>query len=95
MMIPVPQVEPISSLRRDHVAVMNKLRKGPVFLAQRGALTAALVSIEEWNRAAQRLQELEWREEARRASQEACEGNEPDMSYNEFMSELSAYHARS
>jgi hypothetical protein len=74
---------------------MNKLKKGPVFLAQRGTLTAALVSIEEWNRAAQRLQELEWREEARRAAKEAREGNEPDMSYDEFMSELSDYRARS
>jgi len=53
-----PQVEPISNLRREHNAVLSKLEKGPVFLSQHGALTAALVSIELWNETAQTIQDL-------------------------------------
>ena len=53
-----PQVEPISNLRREHNAVLSKLEKGPVFLSQHGTLTAALVSIEQWNETAQTIQDL-------------------------------------
>lgn len=58
-MMQSPQVEAISNLRRNHVTVMNKLKNGPVFLAQRGALAATLVSIEEWDKIARRMQDLE------------------------------------
>jgi prevent-host-death family protein len=91
-MLQAPQVEPISKLRRDHVGVMEKLKKGPVFLAQRGTLSAALVSIEEWDRTAKRLQELEWREEAHRAAKEAGENSAEDMSYAQFMAILRVWH---
>ena len=54
-MVQAPQVEPISNFRRAHIAVMEKLKNGPVFLAQRGTLAVALVSIEEWDRIAKEL----------------------------------------
>jgi hypothetical protein len=44
-MMPAPQVRPISKMRTDHNAIMRLLKDGPVFLAQRGNLTAAIVSI--------------------------------------------------
>lgn len=53
-----PQVEPISSLQREHTAILRMLDKGPVFLSQRGTLAAALISIEEWNRIAEHMESL-------------------------------------
>jgi hypothetical protein len=47
-----PQVKPISKMRTDHLSNMRMLKDGPVFLAQRGNLAAALVSIEQWNQMA-------------------------------------------
>lgn len=58
-MQPAPQVEPISNLQRGAVAVLRKLDNGPVFLSQRGALAAAIVSIEEWDRIASELKRLQ------------------------------------
>jgi len=57
-MQPAPQVEPISNLQRGAVAILHKLDKGPVFLSQRGALAAAIVSIEEWDRIANELRRM-------------------------------------
>jgi PHD/YefM family antitoxin component YafN of YafNO toxin-antitoxin module len=71
------------------------LSRGPVILAQHSRAAAVLISIEEWDRRAERLRELEWREKARQATREARESNEPDMSFDEFMAELKAYHEQS
>lgn len=87
----VPQVLPVSELRNKHRAVFALLSNGPVILAQRSRAAAVLVSVEEWDQRAERLRELEWREEARRAVLAAT--TEPDLSYDEFASELRAYHA--
>jgi hypothetical protein len=57
-MLQAPQVKPISKLRTDHMAVMRLLKEGPVFLAQRGTLAAAMLSIEEWNKIASELARL-------------------------------------
>jgi hypothetical protein len=59
MLAQVPQVEPISNLRRDHVAMMKKLKNGPIFLAQRGNLTAALISISDWGKTVALIQDLQ------------------------------------
>ena len=78
-MQPMPQLVPISELRYHHKAVFDKLKAGVVLLAQRSQPAAVLVSVEEWNRRAQRLQELEWREKARQATYEARASGEPDI----------------
>jgi hypothetical protein len=56
-MLQAPQVKPISKMRTDHNVIMRLLKNGPVFLAQRGTLTAAMISIEEWNKIVNRLEE--------------------------------------
>jgi hypothetical protein len=58
-MLQAPQVQPISKMRTDHLAIMRMLKNGPVFLAQRGNLAAALVSIDQWNSIATAMQRLE------------------------------------
>lgn len=87
-MLQAPQVEPISHLRRDHVTVLNKLRKGPVFLAQRGTLAAALVSIEEWNKIATRLEHLETLLRAQRINAEMNNDPAQSISHEELMQQL-------
>ena len=89
-MRPSPQVEPISNLRRDHLTVLNKLKKGPVFLAQRGTLTAALVSINEWDRIAARLEHLETLLQARRLNDEMNSDPTKSISHEELMQRLGA-----
>jgi prevent-host-death family protein len=88
----VPDVVPVSELRNKHRAVFALLDKGPIILAQRSRAVAVLVSVQEWDQRARRLQELEWREKARQATREARASTEPDLSFESFMAELSAYH---
>lgn len=89
-MLQAPQVEPISQLRRDHNQVFNKLKKGPVFLAQRGTLTAALVSISEWNKIAERLNHLEALMEAKRVRDEIAVDPTKAITHEELMQKLEA-----
>lgn len=92
-MLPAPQVEPISNLRRDHTQVLQKLKKGPVFLAQRGSLTAALISIEEWNKIAERLTHVEALLRARRLHEEIELDPTKSITHEELMQKLGAQEA--
>jgi PHD/YefM family antitoxin component YafN of YafNO toxin-antitoxin module len=58
-MIQVPQIEPVSNLVRNYLAIFAKLKNGPVFLAQRSKPAAVLVSLDEWTATANRLAQLE------------------------------------
>ena len=58
-MIQAPQIEPVSNLIRNYLAIFAKLKNGPVFLAQRSKPAAVLVSLEEWTETANRLAQLE------------------------------------
>ncbi|MEM7133348.1 MAG: hypothetical protein AAF702_44030 [Chloroflexota bacterium] len=44
----VPQIEAITNMKKDHLAVFAKLGNGPVFLAQRSKPAAVLISLEQW-----------------------------------------------
>ena len=44
----VPQIEPITNIKKDHLSVLKKLENGPVFLAQRSSPAAVLVSLAQW-----------------------------------------------
>ncbi|MEM7536676.1 MAG: hypothetical protein AAF639_31125 [Chloroflexota bacterium] len=54
----IPQIEPITTMARDHTALISKLDNGPVILAHRSKPTAVLVSIDEWNQIADELARL-------------------------------------
>ncbi|MDQ3249706.1 MAG: type II toxin-antitoxin system Phd/YefM family antitoxin [Chloroflexota bacterium] len=89
----MPQLVPVSELRYNHKKVFARLGDGAVLLAQRSKAAAVLVSVEEWDRRAKRLQELEWRERARVATSQARASAEPDISFEAFMTELRTHHA--
>jgi hypothetical protein len=48
-MIQTPQIESVTKMVRDHKGLLAKLRTGPVFLAQRSAPAAVLVSPQMWD----------------------------------------------
>lgn len=52
-----PQIVPVTDLRMKHVQVFELLGKGPVILAQRSRPAAVLVSITQWDRLMERLDE--------------------------------------
>ncbi len=50
-----PQIVPVTDLRMKHVQVFDMLGKGPVILAQRSRPAAVLVSVAQWDRLMERL----------------------------------------
>ena len=40
----IPQMEPITTLKKNHLNVLKKLGNGPVFLSQRSKMAAVLLS---------------------------------------------------
>ena len=82
----VPQIEPVSSMSRDHKGIIAKLGKGPVILAQRSKPTAVLVSIEEWNRIALQMREYERLKMI--SSRVRGRVTEDDITFEDFMASL-------
>ncbi len=60
----VQQIVPISDMKVDQGAVLAKLDKAPVVLAQRSKPRAVLVSIKQWDAIAKELRQLRVREVA-------------------------------
>jgi PHD/YefM family antitoxin component YafN of YafNO toxin-antitoxin module len=58
-MIATPQMEPVSTLAKNHKSVFAKLVNGPVWLAARSRPTAVLVAVEEWDYIANKLEALQ------------------------------------
>ncbi len=58
-MYSTPQFEPVTTLVRNHKALLEKLKDGPVFLTQRGNEAAVIVSAAEWRAIVNRLDALE------------------------------------
>jgi prevent-host-death family protein len=54
----VQQIVPISDMKLKHAAVLSLLKKGPVVLAQRSKPAAVLVSVAQWDRMADEIEEL-------------------------------------
>ena len=50
----IPQIEPVTRLQREWRSLFDKLSSGPVVLSNQGRAAAVLVSVDEWNRAAER-----------------------------------------
>ena len=44
----LPQMEPITTFKKNHLTVLKKLSKGPVFLSQRSKMAAVLLSTSEF-----------------------------------------------
>ena len=78
-----PTVKPVSTLRSQHNDILNLVKDGPVFLAQRGNLAAAVVSIEEWNQIARELNRLRRIVEGDRQLAEIRAGNFVEFDINQ------------
>jgi prevent-host-death family protein len=74
-----PQIVPISDFRIRQAEVLNKLDKGPVFLAQRSKPAAVLVSMDEWDKLQAELKWLRRQQEADRQFAEIRAGNFADL----------------
>jgi prevent-host-death family protein len=55
----VPELAPISEIRKRQNEIFVQLHDNPVILTQRGRAAAVLVSPEQWNRLIARLKDLE------------------------------------
>ena len=58
-MISIPQIVPISDFRLHQAEVLQKLQKGPIFLAQHSQPAAVLISTEQWEEITEQLEMLE------------------------------------
>jgi prevent-host-death family protein len=83
-----PQIEPITTLARDHKKVLSRLTKGPIFLAQRSQPTAVLVSIEQWDEIVKYVQELEAIAESERIVREIERDSSTLVSHDELKHKL-------
>lgn len=89
----IPQIEPISRFACDTRLLLQKISEGgPVYLTQRSQAVAVMLSMSEWKTLETRVNQLEWRERARLAAHSARNSNEPDLSFEQFMSELQEAH---
>jgi len=53
------QVEPVTQLQRNYQPIFEKLANGPVVLSRAGRAAAVLMSVEDYDRQAERLALLE------------------------------------
>jgi prevent-host-death family protein len=55
----VPELVPISEVRKRQNEILVQLNAGPVILTQRGRVAAVMVSPKQWNQLIERLKDLE------------------------------------
>ncbi len=55
----LPQITPVSAMKHDHLAVLAKLKKGPVVLASRSKPVGVLIAPAQWDALAERIDDLE------------------------------------
>jgi prevent-host-death family protein len=55
----VPELVPISEIRKRQNEILIQLKDSPVILTQRGRAAAVMVSPQEWNRLVNKLKDLE------------------------------------
>ena len=62
----IPQIMPVTDLRKEQASVLKKMKDAPVFLTHQGRPIAVLISAEQWDqredeieRMKRRIEELE------------------------------------
>jgi prevent-host-death family protein len=93
----VPELVPISEIRKRQNEILVQLNAGPVILTQRGRAAAVMISPKEWNRLIEKLKDLEEALEEVldvRAAQEIeariAAGEEPILDWADVEAELDA-----
>ena len=93
MMLPIPELVPISKLRLTQNEILSKLPQSPIVLTQHGEAAAVLVDPKMWN---DLLEELEtWQDsfEALEAKYQLAIGEEEVIDWEEAKAELDAVSA--
>ena len=93
MMLPIPELVPISKLRLTQNEILGKLSQSPVVLTQHGEAAAVLVDPKMWN---DLLEELEtWQDsfDALEAKYRLAIGEEEVIDWEEAKAELNAVSA--
>lgn len=85
----VPQIEPITTMAKNHKTVLNMLANGPVILAQRSRPAAVLLSVSDYDKLIKRLEQFELLAEARRVLADIDSGKAGTTSYDELKRLLS------
>jgi PHD/YefM family antitoxin component YafN of YafNO toxin-antitoxin module len=80
-MIHMPELLGISELRLRQNEVLQKLKEGPILLAQRSQAVAVMVSPEMWNEMVERIEDLQ---DALAVAQ-ARAGDEPTMDLDDYL----------
>ncbi len=92
-MNPVPEFVPISELRIHQSKVLNKLKDGPIVLAQRSKAAAVLVDVEQWNRLLERLEDLDDSIDALRAKIELLTGADDTVAWDSVKADMDGVQA--
>ena len=79
----IPDLVGISDLRLRQREVLDKIKRGPILLAQRSQAVAVMVSPELWNRLMERLEDLE---DALAVTQ-ARQREEPMVRFEDYLAE--------
>lgn len=80
----IQQVVPVTDLRLRHVQVFDMLKGGPVVLAQRSRPAAVLVSVDQWDRTADIIEDLTDTVDALRMELAIAKGEAEMMSQEEI-----------
>ena len=80
----VQQVVPVTDLRLHHLQVFDLLKNGPVVLAQRSRPAAVLVSVDQWDRTAEIIEDLSDTVDALRMELAIAKGEVEMMSQEEL-----------
>ncbi len=78
-------VIPISELRKRQAEVLAKLEEGPIILTQHGHGAAVLVSLAQWERLMERLEDMD---DALTALEVRLTDTEPPVPLEEVLAEL-------
>ena len=84
----IPELVPISQLRLKQSEVLNRLAEGPVILTQHGQGSAVLVSIEQWNRMIETLEDFQDALDAALIQQKIATGEEDVLEWDQVKAEL-------
>ena len=85
----IPQIEPITTMAKNHKAVLTMLANGPVILAQRSRPAAVLLSVNDYDKLIKRLEQFELLAEAKRVLADIDSGKTGTTSYDELKRLLS------
>lgn len=90
VMVPLPELVPISELRLRQGEILERLSESPVILTQHGRAVAVLVSPEQWNQVVEYVEFLEDSLDALEVASRIGKGEEAVSDWGDVEAELNA-----